>query len=75
MTSESQTCYVNCGLIKKRIYNYSSNNASTRTFSNISNIVNTTRNSSVTTVSLQLNPFKSYGGSIAGFGAPIRNKF
>lgn len=64
-----------CETTKKRIYNYSTNNASTKTFPPISVLANTPNNTSYKTLSLTLNPFKSYGGSIAGFGSPIRNKF
>ena len=69
-----------CKTTKKPIkpiynFNYSTNNASTKTFPTISVLANIPNNSSYNTLSLTLNPFKSYSGSITGFGAPIRNKF
>jgi hypothetical protein len=66
---------LNCQTTKKRTYNYSTNNASTRTYPSIGILANTFKNSSYRTLSLTLNPFKSYSGSITGFGAPIKNKF
>jgi hypothetical protein len=64
----------NCS-VKKRIYNYSTNNASTTTFPTIGILANTVKNSSYTKLSLILNPFKSYSGSVNGFGMVIKNKF
>ena len=67
--------YLNDQTVKKQTYNYSTNNASTRTFPTIDVISRLSKNSSFTTSSLTLNPFKSYSGSIIGFRQPIRNKF
>lgn len=64
----------NCS-VKKRVYNYSTNNASTKTFPAIGVLANTFKNSSYTKLSLTLNPFKSYSGAINGFGTAIKNKF
>lgn len=67
----------NCS-VKKKVYNYSTNKASSKTFPTISTICMgsaTFKYSSYKKVSLQLNPFKSYSGSIGGFGTAIKNKF
>lgn len=73
--SDSQPQYLNCRSVKKRVYNYSTNNASTRTFPTIGMLANTFKNSSYKTLTKTLNPFKSYSGSINGFGMAIKNKF
>jgi hypothetical protein len=72
--SDSQP-YINCRSVKKRVFNYSTNNASTRTFPTIGILANIFKNASYTTLTVQLNPFKSYSGSISGFGTAIKNKF
>ena len=75
--SESSQPYINinCRSAKKRIYNYSTNNASTATFPGIGMLSTAFRNTSYNTLSMTLNPFKSYSGSINGFGMAIKNKF
>lgn len=70
MISPTPPLKINCGSIKKRVFNYSTNNASTSRFAR-----NIFKNASYTRLIVQLNRFKSYSGSISGFGMAIKNKF
>lgn len=71
----SYSFQINCRSNKKRVYNYSTNNASTKTFPTIGILANSITNASYSKIPLTLNPFKSYSGSISGFGSVIKNKF
>ena len=64
-----------CDPLKKPKYNYNTYNMTTNMIISVGIISNTSKRACFKTVSLDLNPFKSYAGSISGFGMTIKNKF
>lgn len=71
----STSVNISCSSLKKRTHNYSTNNAYLNMMTSIGILVNTSKTTCLNNVSITLNPFKSYPGSISGFGMAIKNKF